>query len=123
MCATGAKDAYTAFDVGIGSVFLTGSGLILMRGDVSFQILVAHKDGYIYVVDKEEAIGIVFKMVFNSGEETVGSDRLGGKPQCAVFVAEIFARNVDAECVAILAIKKGDDRLIKTATRQSIPLN
>ena len=84
--AAGAEDAHTAFDVGVGGIFLTRSGAALMRGDVSFQILVAYEYGDVDIVDKEEAVGVVLEVVFDDREETVGGDGLGCEGAEAVHV-------------------------------------
>ena len=86
MGASGAEDAHASFNIGVGGIFLTRGGTILVWDDVGLQVFVAHKYGDIDIVDKEEAVGVVLEVVFDDREETVGGDGLGCEGAEAVHV-------------------------------------
>ena len=95
MGASGAEDAHASFNIGVGGIFLTRGGTILVWDDVGLQVFVAHKYGDIDIVDKEETVGVVLEMIFDGREKARGGDGLGWEREVAVHVDLLSSWDVD----------------------------
>ena len=123
MGAAGAEDSHTPLNVGVGTIFLSTTGVgVVARVDIGVEVFVADGNGDIDVVDIEQRVGIAGQRLFDVRQKAILGQSLGRKTVVVVFVGEDYTGYVDAEGVAILFIVEGDYGLILSAPGQGVPL-